>query len=76
LPYLVRRYFGLRAYSTIYGALGFAFSFGPPVGTIVLGKGFDRFGGYTQMLQLVAGSLLIAVLLLVSLGKPKEALRS
>jgi len=76
LPYLVRRYFGLRAYSTIYGALGFAFSFGPPVGTIVLGKGFDRFGGYTQMLQLVAGSLLIAVLLLVSLGKPKAELRS
>jgi MFS transporter, OFA family, oxalate/formate antiporter len=75
LPYLVRRYFGLRAYSTIYGALGFAFSFGPPVGTIVLGKGFDRFGGYTQMLQLVACSLLISVLLLVSLGKPRTMSR-
>jgi MFS transporter, OFA family, oxalate/formate antiporter len=71
LPYLVRRYFGLRAYSTIYGALGFAFQLGPPVGTIVLGRGFDRFGGYTQMLQLVACSLLISVLLLVSLGKRK-----
>jgi OFA family oxalate/formate antiporter-like MFS transporter len=71
LPYLVRRYFGLRAYSTIYGALGFAFSFGPPVGTFVLGRGFDRFGGYTQMMLLVACSLVISVLLIVSLGKPK-----
>jgi hypothetical protein len=52
--------------------LDFAFSCGPTIGTIVLGKGSDRFGGYKQILLLASCSLLISVLLLVSLERARQ----
>jgi OFA family oxalate/formate antiporter-like MFS transporter len=72
LPYMTRRYFGLQSYSSVYGLLGFAFSLGAPTGSIVMGQTFDRLGGYGPILWVVAGSIFLAALLLVSIGTPKR----
>jgi MFS family permease len=73
LPYATRTYFGLRDYSTIYGILGAAYSLGPPVGSLLLGEGFDRFGGYTPVLWGVVGIVTLSALLLLGLGRPRGA---
>jgi len=70
LPYATRSYFGLRSYSTIYGMLGAAYSLGPPVGSFMLGQGFDRFGGYTPLLWGIVGIVTLSALLLMALGRP------
>jgi len=70
LPYATRSYFGLRSYSTIYGMLGAAYSLGPPVGSFMLGQGFDRFGGYTPLLWGIVGIVALSALLLMALGRP------
>lgn len=68
LPYMARRYFGARSYSTIFGSLGFAFALGPPLGSIILGRGFDWFGSYTPLLWAITGAMLVATILLVAIG--------
>lgn len=68
LPYMARRYFGARSYSTIFGSLGMAFSLGPAVGAILVGKAFDYFGSYTPLLWTISGAMLVSTLLLVTMG--------
>jgi MFS transporter, OFA family, oxalate/formate antiporter len=70
LPYMTRRHFGLREYSTIYGLLGLTFSLGPPVGAILMGRSFDLFGGYSPMLWIVASVSIVSALLLLNVGRP------
>jgi OFA family oxalate/formate antiporter-like MFS transporter len=70
LPYMTRRYFGLRSYGTLYGLLGFGFVIGPAAGSVLIGRAFDRFGNYDLVLWFVMGANLAAALLLVTLGKP------
>jgi OFA family oxalate/formate antiporter-like MFS transporter len=75
LPYMARRYFGLRSYGTLYGLLGFGFVIGPAAGSVLIGRAFDRFGNYDLTLWVVMGANLAAALLLASLGKPPEEVR-
>jgi MFS family permease len=73
LPYATRSYFGLRSYSTIYGMLGAAYSLGPPVGSLLLGQGFDRLGSYTPLLWGIVGIVTLSAVLLLGLGRPNGA---
>ena len=70
VPYATREYFGMRAYSTIFGLLGLAFGLGPVVGSILMGETFDRSGSYTPMLWAAAATFPIAAFLLIAVGKP------
>jgi OFA family oxalate/formate antiporter-like MFS transporter len=70
LPFMTRRYFGLRSYGTLYGILGFGFVIGPAAGSILMGRAFDRFGNYDLVLWFVMGANLAAAILLATLGKP------
>jgi len=73
LPYATRSYFGLRSYSLIYGMLGVAYSLGPPIGSLLLGQGFDRFSGYTPLLWGIVAIVMLSALLLLGLGRPNDA---
>jgi MFS transporter, OFA family, oxalate/formate antiporter len=73
LPYATRSYFGLRSYSTIYGMLGAAYSLGPPVGSFLLGQGFDHFSGYTPLLWGIVAIVMLSAVLLLGLGRPNDA---
>ena len=58
IAYLVSRYFGLHAFSEIYGYALISFTVGGIVGPLLMGVGFDRTGSY----RLVLGTFLLATL--------------
>ena len=67
LCFLVARYFGLQAYSRVYGALFICFGIALPVGAVSFGAIFDRMGSYgpalaTSALLLVASGVLYLLL--------------
>jgi hypothetical protein len=76
LPYMTRRYFGLRSYSSIYGVLSLAYALGPPAGTMLVGVGFDYFGGYKEVLWTTTAVTFSSAILLLCLEKPKVKLVS
>lgn len=69
LPFLVRRYFGLRAFGTIYGLLFFAHGIGGVIGPVLYGQCFDSFGAYTSALWGSVIALCLAAALIHRLGR-------
>jgi len=68
MPFFVGRYFGLRAFGTIYGLMFGIFIAGVGLGAYLMGLCFDLVHSYTPMLVAFAGMLVIACLLLARLG--------
>jgi len=65
-PYLLSRYFGLRAFSTLYGFTWTAYAIAGAVGPIIMGRAFDATGSYRALLvQLAVATLAAASLLLL-----------
>jgi MFS family permease len=59
-PYLLTRYFGLRAFSTLYGLTWTFYAAAGAIGPVILGRAFDATGSYTSLLVLLAVMLAIA----------------
>ena len=68
-PYLLTRYFGLRAFSTLYGAMFVATAIAWAVGPSLMGRSFDATGSYTPHLQLMATLLVAAGALMLTLPR-------
>ena len=68
MAYLTTRYFGLRAFATIYGITFAAFMIAGALGPLVMAAGYDRFHSYKLPLGLFSVALLCAVGLLARLG--------
>jgi MFS family permease len=56
-PYLLTRYFGLRAFSTLYGLTWTFYAAAGAIGPVILGHAFDATGSYTTLLTLLASAL-------------------
>lgn len=63
MPYVVSRYFGLRAFGEIYGCVVVAWGLGGVIGPLLMGMGFDSTGSY----RLVLGTLMVATLIAAGL---------
>jgi MFS family permease len=59
-PYLLTRYFGLRAFSTLYGLTWTFYAAAGAIGPVILGHAFDATGSYTSLLTLLAAALGLA----------------
>lgn len=59
-PYLLTRYFGLRAFSTLYGITWTFYAAAGAIGPVLLGRAFDVSGSYTNLLVSLAVALLLA----------------
>ena len=59
-PYLLTRYFGLRAFSTLYGLTWTFYAAAGATGPVILGRAFDATGSYSSLLISLAVSLVIA----------------
>jgi MFS family permease len=59
-PYLLTRYFGLRAFSTLYGLTWTFYAAAGAIGPVILGRAFDVTGSYTSLLTLLAAVLGLA----------------
>jgi hypothetical protein len=53
-PYLLTRYFGLRAFSTLYGLTWTFYAVAGAIGPVILGRAFDLTGSYGPVLVSLA----------------------
>jgi MFS family permease len=51
IPYMLRRYFGMRSFSTLYGAVYSGFAVSGALAPLLLGYLYDRTGSYTGILS-------------------------
>lgn len=68
IPYLVGRYFGLRAFGEIYSYIFITVPLGGALGPALMGLEFDRAGSYQRALLLCAVAATMAALLLLRLN--------
>jgi MFS family permease len=59
-PYLLTRYFGLRAFSTLYGLTWTFYAAAGAIGPVILGRAFDSTGSYAYLLVVLAVALSLA----------------
>ena len=59
-PYLLTRYFGLRAFSTLYGLTWTFCAAAAAIRPVILGRAIDSTGSYTALLVMLATALGLA----------------
>lgn len=74
IAYLAAKYFGLKNFGALYGAMVMALSLGTSFGPLSAGAIYDRFGSYAPFMTLDIGLMLISALALLSLGAPAPQL--
>jgi MFS family permease len=74
-PYLLTRYFGLRAFSTLYGLTWTFYAAAGAIGPVILGRAFDVTGSYASLLALLATMLAVASALNLLLPKYSDSFR-
>lgn len=76
MPYLVSRYFGLRAFSEIYGYTFTAYAFAAALGPLLMGWGYDQLHSYSVVLAALALAMFGGAAVLASLPRyPVTAVR-
>ena len=68
-PYLLTRYFGLRAFSTLYGLTWTFYAIAGAIGPVIMGRAFDSTGSYTSLLTLLALTTALAGALMLLLPR-------
>jgi MFS family permease len=68
MPYVVSRYFGLRAFGEILGYVLTAWGLGGVVGPFLMGMGFDLTGSYSMVLMAFMLATVVAAGLMARLG--------
>ncbi len=76
MAFFVSRYFGLRSFGAIYGAMFALFSLGNGVGPFLMGYSFDHTHSYVPMMLIFEVALAIACLLLLPLGPYRFAAKA
>jgi MFS family permease len=72
-PYLLTRYFGLRAFSTLYGLTWTFYAAAGAIGPVILGRAFDLTGSYTSLLVVLAAALALAAVMNLFLPKYSDS---
>jgi MFS family permease len=67
-PYLISRYFGLRAFGELYSYALISFTLGGVVGPLLMGIGFDAMKSYRFVLGLFVVAALAATVMMTRLG--------
>jgi MFS family permease len=75
-PYLLTRYFGLGAFSTLYGLTWTFYAAAGAVGPVLLGRAFDATGSYSSLLVLLATALGLAAAMNLFLPRYSDSLAS
>jgi MFS family permease len=59
IPYMLKRYFGLRSLSTLYGLIYSVFAVAGAIAPLLLGHIYDTSGSYTAILSILAGATMV-----------------
>jgi MFS family permease len=68
-PYLLTRYFGLRAFSTLYGFSWTAYAIAGALGPVLMGRAFDATGSYTSLLLVLSISTVFSAAIYLAMPK-------
>ncbi len=68
LPFLVRRYAGIRHYATVLGVSLGVYGLGAAVGPILFGLSFDLLGSYVPVLLFSAAAMIVAAIAIQTMG--------
>lgn len=74
--YLATRYFGLRHFGSVYGALFVAANLGTAAGMLLMGFLYDMVGSYALSFKVIVGLMLLGVMPLFALPAYRFANRS
>ena len=72
LAFLVSKYFGIRGYAAIYGALYAFFTLGAGFGPAVFGHVFQKTGSYDSVLNYSMYAFIFCSLAFLLLGKYRD----
>ncbi len=67
IPYMLRRYFGLRDFSALYGLVYTGFALAGAIAPLILGHIYDATGSYTATMNLFCGATVIAAFAMFAL---------
>jgi MFS family permease len=67
IPYMLRRYFGLRSFSTLYGLVYSGFAVSGAIAPLVLGHVYDVTGSYTGLFNIFCGVTVLAAFAMFAL---------
>lgn len=70
VAYMSSRYFGTRRYGLVFAILISIYGFAVGTSSWLAGKAFDRLGSYDATLLGLTGGVVLAVLLVISIGRP------
>lgn len=68
MPFLVKRYFGLGSFGSVYGVMISLFCFGTLAGPILFGVAFDRFRSYTPVMTFAAAACVASAFAITLIG--------
>jgi MFS family permease len=69
MPYLVSRYFGLRAFTELFGYAFSAYAIAGALGPGLMGFGFDYFGNYQLVVAGLTAAISLGTVLMLSLPR-------
>ena len=69
MPFLISRYFGMRAMAMLFGCTFGFYVLGNATGRYLIAAGFDATGSYTRPLSFVFGLLVFSSIAMLTLGK-------
>jgi predicted MFS family arabinose efflux permease len=69
IPYILRRYYGLRSFSTLYGSIYCVFCIAGGVAPLLMGHVFDATGSYTGLLSIFSVLTMVAAFAMLALPK-------
>ena len=67
IPYMLRRYFGLRAFSSLYGLVYSAYAVAGAVAPLVVGHVYDTTGTYTRTFNIFCAVTVLAAIAMFAL---------
>jgi MFS family permease len=75
VPYMLRRYFGMRAFSTLYGLTYSAFAGGAAAGPLLVGHVVDSTGSYTGIFDILCAVTIASAFAMLALPAYQVSLR-
>jgi MFS family permease len=73
IPYMLKRYFGLRSFSTLYGIVYSGFAVAGAIAPLLLGHIYDVTGSYTNILSILSGVTMVVALGMLALPGYRRA---
>jgi MFS family permease len=67
MPYMLKRYFGMRSFSTMYGLVYTVYAFAGAAAPMILGRIYDVTGSYLRIMSIFSGFTVVSAFFMLAL---------